>query len=98
MFNMIKNSVSNEINEEDNKILDKKFNLYLKTGLSLKKNLLIINKKKMENNFSNIMSQFKTFKYNLSSIDKKRILLILNQIEAENSINQINISDKKMEI
>ena len=57
-----------------------------------------INKKKMENNFYDIMSKFKTFKYRLSSIDKKRILLILNQIEAQSNNNEINISDKKMEI
>ena len=57
-----------------------------------------MNKKKMENNFKNIMSKFKTFKYLLTNIDKNRILLILNQIEAKNNTNKINISDKKMEI
>ena len=98
MFNMIKNSTSNGINEEDNKIGDNKFNLYLKAAFSSEKNLLIMNKKKMENNFYNIMSKFKTLKYHLTSSDKNRILLILNQIEAENNTNQINISDKKMEI
>ena len=96
--NAIKNSPSNEINEEGNKIVDNKFNLYLKAALSSEKNLLIMNKKKMENNFNNIRSKFKTFKYNLSSIDKNKILLILNQIETENNKNQIKISDKKMEI
>ena len=100
MLNMTKNSTSsNGINEcDENKIMDNKLKFSLKNGQSSESNILLLNKKKNENNFNNILSKFKTIKYHLTNIDKNRIMLILEQIECENNTSPNNLSDKMMEI
>ena len=61
--------------------------------------LLSADRKKNENNNNNnIFSKFKTFKYHLSTIDKNRIMLILEHIENDNNNNIISSSDNKLQV
>ena len=94
-----KNSTSSNgiVDSEENIPIDNKFILNLKNKNSLESSISLIDKKKLENN-NNIFNNFKNLKYHLSTIDKKRIILILDQIENANTENQNDISDNQMKI
>ena len=61
-------------------------------------NILFEGKKSSLINTNYLFSKFKNMKYHLSSSDKNRIMLILEQIESINNGNQNNFSDKKIGI
>ena len=101
VMNLTKNSGStNGIIDDDNKTNENKIMLNMKNSVPSESSRLLLSIKKNENNNNYIyiiISKIKNLNYHLSSDDKNRINLILEQIEYENNRNENNISDKKMQ-
>ena len=95
-----KNSTSSNgiVDSEENISIENKFILTLKSRIPLETSISINDKKKLENNNNSIFNKFKNLKYHLSTLDKKRIILFLDQIENENNEIPNNTSDNKMQI
>ena len=95
-----KNSTSSNgiVDSEENISIENKFILTLKSRIPLETSISINDKKKLENNNNSIFNKFKNLKYHLSTLDKKRIILFLDQIENENNEIPNNSSDNKMQI
>ena len=97
---LTKNSTSSNdiVNSDESKPPESKFLLKLKRKMPSESGVLSADRKKNENNnTNNIFSKFKTFKYHLSTIDKNRIMLILEHIENDNN-NIISSSDNKLQV
>ena len=92
------NSISSngKTSNEELKISEiNRFALNLKNKIPSESYLLMAERKNNENNNqNNIFSNFKNSKYSLSTIDKNRIMFILEQIEIENQFNKNNSPDK----
>ena len=98
----LKNSTTSNgnVNNEESNLSESKFssNLNLKNKILSESNIVSLDRKKSDTVMINIFSKFKNVKYHLSTVDKNRIMLILEQIERENTGNQNTASDKKMQI
>ena len=97
---LTKNTTSSNdiVNSDESKPPESQFLLNLKRKMPSESGLLSADRKKNENNNNNnIFSKFKTFKYHLSTIDKNRIMLILEHIENDNN-NIISSSDNKLQV
>ena len=85
LFNLTKNTTStNGVIDSDEKRInnDNKLKFFLKNSESSDFNLILYDKKRSENISRNIFKKIKIMKYHLSSSDKNRIMLILEQIES----------------
>lgn len=108
LFNLTKNTTtSNGINDSnENKINENKFIPNLKNSVPSDSNLIwVIKNKKTDNSNINCISninkkinKINTLKYHLSSSDKNRIMLILDQIEKAKNGNQNNESCTKLRL
>ena len=108
LYSLIKNTTtSNGINDynEDKKI-ENQFISNLKNSVPSNSNLIwVIKNKKSDNSNTNSISKINkkinkinALKYHLSSSDKNRIMLILEQIETANNGNQNNASCTKLRL
>ena len=90
IMNLTKNSESTKgIIDDDNKTNENKFMLNMKNSVPSDSSKLFLKKKKNENDNNNniytIINKIKNLNYHLSSFDKNRINLILEQIANKNN-------------